>query len=66
MNLYCGTHALMSEMGIDEVEEFQCQFLDRMRASHQDVLEQLEAGKIGDEIIKVIEDTAAAVAKSLV
>lgn len=64
--LYCGTHALMSEIGIDKVEEFQSQFLDRMRASHQDVLEQLEAGKIGDEIIKVIEDTAAAVAKSLV
>ncbi len=64
--LYCGTHALMSAIGIDKVEEFQSQFLDRMRASHQDVLEQLEAGKIGDEIIKVIEDTAAAVAKSLV
>ena len=63
--LYCGTHALMSSISIDQVNDFQAQFLDRMRASHQDVLEKLESGKIDDEISKVLEDTAESVVNSL-
>ena len=63
--LYCGTHALMSAINIDQVNEFQSQFLDRMRASHQDVLEKLESGKIDDDISKVLEDTAESVVNSL-
>ena len=63
--LYCGTHALMSAISIDQVNEFQSQFLDRMRASHQDVLEKLESGKIDDDISKVLEDTAESVVNSL-
>ena len=64
--LYCGTHALMSEIGIDKVDEFQKLFLDRMRASHQDVLEKLGAGKIDDELTGIIEATAEDIVKSLV
>ena len=64
--LYCGTHALMSDLQITQVEDFQSQFLDRMRASHQDVLQQLEEGKINDEIVGIIESTASDVVKSLV
>ena len=64
--LYCGTHALMSEIAIDQVPEFQSEFLTRMRAAHQkDVLDPLSAGKIDETIIGIIENEASAVVKSI-
>ena len=63
--LYCGTHALMSEITTDQVNDFQAQFLDRMRAGHQDVLDLLGAGKINDEVVKTIENTAEEIVKSI-
>ena len=57
--LYCGTHALMSDLRIDQVIEFQGLFLDRMRGSHQDILDALGAGKVPDNATKVIEQEAA-------
>ena len=57
--LYCGTHGLMHDIDIEKVQEFQTTFLDRMRASHSDVLEQLASGKIDETMTSVIEKTAA-------
>ena len=64
--LYCGTHALMADLKVDQVPEFQSLFLDRMRAGHKDTLEALGSGKIDESITSVIEETAAAVVASLV
>ncbi len=64
--LYCGTHALMSGIAIDQVPEFQSGFLTRMRAAHQkDVLDPLSEGKIDGTITGIIENEAAAVVKSI-
>jgi proton translocating ATP synthase, F1 alpha subunit len=63
--LYCGTHALMSAIELDKVQEFQSLFLERMRAGHQDVIDQLAAGKFDDSLTKVIEEVAGLVVKSL-
>ena len=63
--LYCGIHALMKDIRIDQVKEFQGLFLDTMRASHQDVLDTLASGKIGDEQTSVIEREAALVVASM-
>lgn len=57
--LYCGTHALMQDIDIEEVPEFEKQFLNLMRSSHKDVLNNLAAGKLGDTDIHTIESTAA-------
>ena len=64
--LYCGTHALMGDLKVDQVPEFQGLFLDRMRAGHKEALDALGAGKIDESITSVIEETAAAVVASLV
>lgn len=64
--LYCGTHALMADLKVDQVSEFQSLFLDRMRAGHRDTLDALGAGKIDESITSAIEETAAAVVASLV
>jgi len=44
--LYCGTHALMAPIAVDQVAQFQSLFLDRMRSSHSEVLAALESGKV--------------------
>ncbi len=63
--LYCGTHALMKDIPIDRVREFQTLFLDRMHASHQDVVDALAAGNLDDTITSAIESTASAVIASM-
>jgi len=64
--LYCGTHALMSDIAINQVPEFQSEFLTRMRTAHQnDVLDLLSEGKIDETITGIIENEAAAVVKSI-
>ena len=63
--LYCGTHALMKDIAIDQVKAFQTEFLDRMRLSHQDVLDALASGKLTDELTSVIESVAAAVTAAM-
>ncbi|MBR5660419.1 MAG: F0F1 ATP synthase subunit alpha [Bacteroidales bacterium] len=64
--LYCGTHALMGDITVDQVPEFQSFFLDRMRAGHQDILDLLGAGKYDESITSVLEETAGAVVKSMI
>ena len=64
--LYCGTHALMKDIAIDQVRAFQDAFLDRLRAAHaSDVLVPLGEGKLTPEIEKVLTDTAASVILSM-
>ncbi len=64
--LYCGTHALMKDIPISAVPDFQEAFLDRMRAAHrEDVLQPLSEGKVSEEIAAIIEKEAASVILSL-
>ena len=60
--LYCGTHALMKDISVDEVRKFQDEFLVRMRSLHQDTLDTLASGKYDAELQAVIEKTAEEVA----
>lgn len=57
--LYCGTHGLMADIRIDQVREFQDEFLDRMRSAHKDVLEELSSGKIGETAAQTLEKEAS-------
>ena len=63
--LYCGTHALMASIEISQVADFQQLFLERMRASHSDVLEALGSGSVPDSAAATIEKVAAEVCDSL-
>ena len=63
--LYCGTHALMADISIDQVPEFQKLFFDHMRSAHQDVLDTLGGGKIGETEENVIKEEAASVCNIL-
>ena len=63
--LYCGTHALMADIPISKVQDFQAMFLDRMRASHADVLSSLGDGKLEDGSVQVMEKVASEICKQL-
>ena len=65
--LYCGTNALMRDIPLSKVPEFQKRFLDRMRSGHRaDVLDPLAKGKIDKVISETIEHVAADIVKQLV
>ena len=60
--LYCGTNALMRDIPVTRVREFQELFLDRLRAAHKDdVLVPLTSGKMTDGIGEIIRTEAAAI-----
>jgi len=54
--IFCGTNGLLSKVPENKVLEFEKQFLDMMEIKHKDVLEQLKAGKIDDDIKAVMKE----------
>ena len=56
----------MAKISVDQVPEFQEKFLQLMRAAHQDdVIAPLSAGKIDDNITRIITEAAASVCTEL-
>ena len=56
--IFCGTNGLLSKVPENKVLEFEKQFLDIMEVKHKDVLAQLKAGKIDDDIKAVLKEEA--------
>ncbi|PDP68136.1 F0F1 ATP synthase subunit alpha [Prevotella intermedia] len=54
--LYCGVHGLMHAVPVENIRECQDQFLESMRNTHKDVIDNLASGKLLDGDIKVIEE----------
>jgi F-type H+-transporting ATPase subunit alpha len=64
--LYCGVHSLMRDIEIDQVPEFQQNFLEMLRIKHQaDVIDVLASGSINNEVTDIIEQVAAEAVKAL-
>ncbi|MGM9859477.1 MAG: F0F1 ATP synthase subunit alpha [Muribaculaceae bacterium] len=57
--IYCGVNGLLSNVPIDKVAEFEKQFIQLLRASYKDVLEQLRQGKLTDEVTAKLAEAAA-------
>jgi F-type H+-transporting ATPase subunit alpha len=56
--IYVGTKALLNNVPVKKIREFEVEFLDYMDNKHRDVLDQLKAGKLTDEIKSTIERVA--------
>jgi F-type H+-transporting ATPase subunit alpha len=52
----------MHEVPVDKVRECQDAFLDKLRSTHQDVIDFLGSGKIDDNATKVVEEVMADIA----
>ena len=64
--LYCGTKALMRDIPLSKVPEFQKTFLERMRTEHRaDVLDPLGKGRIDNVITDTIERVAAEIVTAI-
>ncbi len=59
--IYCGTKALLNSVPVNKIKEFEQEYIQVLRNSHQDVLDTLKAGKLTDEVT----DTLTKVAKDL-
>ena len=65
--LYCGTKGLLKDLALEQVDDFQMTFFQKMRAFHaEDVLEPLSKGKTDPEIFKIIEKEAASIVNGLI
>lgn len=64
--MYCGTKGLLKNLRLDQVEDFQNAFLQKMRAFHtEDVFEPLSKGKTEPEIFSIIEKECASIVNGL-
>ena len=60
--LYCGVHGLMRDVPVEKIRDCQDAYLERLRLSNQDVIDQLAAGKLSDDITSVLESVMTSVA----
>ena len=57
--IYAGSQNLLNKVPINKVKEFETEYLDILDRNHRDVLNQLRAGKLTDEIKSALETVAA-------
>ncbi|EJX06707.1 F0F1 ATP synthase subunit alpha [gut metagenome] len=65
--LYCGTHGLLRDVPLENVQDFERSLIEALQRNHQeDVLDVLKKGLIDDGVCSAIEQTAAMVAQQYV
>ncbi|MEB3040863.1 F0F1 ATP synthase subunit alpha [Capnocytophaga gingivalis] len=64
--IYVGSKNLLRQIPVERVREFEKEYLENLRTAHQDVLLELKAGKINDEITSVLEKVAKEVAQNYI
>jgi len=57
--IYCGTNGLLMNVPVNKIKEFEAEFLALLHAKHQDVLSDLGAGKLTDEIQATLKTVTA-------
>ena len=64
--IYVGSKNLLRQIPVERVREFEKEYLENLRASHEDTLLEIKAGKINDEITSVLESVAKEIAKKYI
>jgi F-type H+-transporting ATPase subunit alpha len=57
--IYCGTKNLLRNVPVNQVKQFERDYLDYMRSKHADTLAALKSGKYSDAETSVLESAAA-------
>ncbi len=60
--IYCGTKGLLRSVPVNKIKEFEADFISLLEVKYKNVLSDLGAGKINDEITNTLEKVAAEVA----
>ena len=61
--IFCGTMGLLKDVPVNKVREFENQYLEYLELKHRDVLDQLAAGVLNDNITDTLELTAQELVK---
>jgi F-type H+-transporting ATPase subunit alpha len=61
--IFCGTMGLLKDVPVNKVKEFENEYLEYLELKHRDVLDQLGAGVINDNITATLEKTAQELAQ---
>jgi len=56
--IYCGTRALLKDIPVNKVKEFEVEFLQYLEIQHKDVLANFKKGILNDEDLKLLEKVA--------
>ncbi|MCU0471854.1 MAG: F0F1 ATP synthase subunit alpha [Bacteroidales bacterium] len=57
--IYCGTMALLKDVPVKRVREFEKDYIEFLELKHRDVLDKLHDGILNNDITKVLETVAA-------
>lgn len=57
--IYAGTKGLLRSVPVNKIKEFEVNFIDFMRANHQETLDALKTGKLTSEISGTLEKVVA-------
>ena len=60
--IYCGSKGLLKNVPRDKIKEFEGEFIEFVSLKHPDMLEELKAGKLSDEITNALAAAADEVA----
>ena len=60
--IYCGTNALLKDIPVLKVRDFEKDFIQFLRDHHSDTLETIRQGVINNDVVTVLNNAAADVA----
>lgn len=64
--LYCGTHGLLTSIGVDKVQQFEKELIDNLESLHRrDVLDVLKSGVINGDVENILQAVASDICKQL-
>jgi F-type H+-transporting ATPase subunit alpha len=61
--IYCGTNGLLMDVPVNKIRTFETEFISFMHEKHQNILDDLAAGKLSDKITSTLEKIAADLTK---
>ncbi len=61
--IYAGSKNLLRSVPVEKVKEFELSYLEYLNKNHSDILAQLKIGKLTDDVIDTLNDTAQKISK---
>ncbi len=61
--IFGGTRNLLKNVPLESIKDFEIEYLHHLEENHQNVLQELKAGKLTDEGIKLMEEAAKDIGK---
>ena len=61
--IYAGSKNLLRSVPVEKVKEFESNFLEDLNKNHPDILAQLKAGKLTDDVIDTLNSSAQKISK---